>query len=97
LARRSPSGWLPVSPDPTGRRRPINDSEEIPSYSIERLRGFSTRIFRHSGATEADAWPAAEVLVTSDRKGIDSHGIPLVRAAVEDQCEISKQTGIPFD
>jgi LDH2 family malate/lactate/ureidoglycolate dehydrogenase len=54
-------------------------------------------MFRHSGAPEADARPAAEVLVTSDRRGIDSRVNPLVRAVVEDLRDISKQIGIPFD
>ncbi len=53
----------------------MNNSEETQTYSIERLREFSTRVFRHFGVPEADARQAAEVLAASDLRGIDSHGV----------------------
>ena len=53
----------------------MDGSEETQSYPIERLREFSTRVFRHFGVPEADARQAAEVLATSDLRGIDSHGV----------------------
>ena len=34
-----------------------------------------TRVFRHFGVPEADARQAADVLATSDLRGIDSHGV----------------------
>ena len=53
----------------------MTGSEETQSYPIERLREFSTRVFRHFGVPEADARQAADVLATSDLRGIDSHGV----------------------
>ena len=50
-------------------------SAETSSYPIERLREFSTRVFLHFGVPEADARLAADVLATSDLRGIDSHGV----------------------
>jgi L-2-hydroxycarboxylate dehydrogenase (NAD+) len=48
---------------------------ETHTYPIERLREFSTRVFLHFGVPEADACQAADVLATSDLRGIDSHGV----------------------
>jgi L-2-hydroxycarboxylate dehydrogenase (NAD+) len=39
------------------------------------LREFSTRVFIHCGVPEPDAMLAADVLATSDLRGIDSHGV----------------------
>ncbi len=58
--------------------REINRPEtsiEPAHFPIERLREFSTRVFIHFGVPEADARLAAEVLATSDLRGIDSHGV----------------------
>jgi L-2-hydroxycarboxylate dehydrogenase (NAD+) len=48
---------------------------ELKTYPIERLHEFSTRVFRHFGAPEADARLAADVLAASDLRGIESHGV----------------------
>jgi len=50
---------------------------DIPThtYAIETLRDFSTRVFLHYGLTSEDARLAADVLVASDLRGIESHGI----------------------
>ena len=53
----------------------MTDPEETQSYPIEQLREFSTRVFLHFGVPEADARLAADVLATSDLRGIDSHGV----------------------
>jgi L-2-hydroxycarboxylate dehydrogenase (NAD+) len=43
--------------------------------AIERLTEFSTRVFLHFGVPQASAALAADVLATSDLRGIDSHGV----------------------
>jgi len=48
---------------------------EIKTYPIERLRGFSTRVFEHFGVPPQDAALAADVLAAADLRGIDSHGV----------------------
>jgi L-2-hydroxycarboxylate dehydrogenase (NAD+) len=48
---------------------------EMKTYPIEQLREFSTRVFLHFGVREADARLAADILATSDLRGIDSHGV----------------------
>lgn len=48
---------------------------ETRTYSIDYLREFSVRVFRHFEVPEEDARLAAEVLATSDLRGIESHGV----------------------
>jgi L-2-hydroxycarboxylate dehydrogenase (NAD+) len=48
---------------------------ETLTYPIERLQEFSKRVFLHFGVPEDDARLAAEVLASSDLRGIDSHGV----------------------
>jgi L-2-hydroxycarboxylate dehydrogenase (NAD+) len=48
---------------------------ETQIYPIERLREFSTRVFLHFGVPKPDASLAADVLATSDLRGIESHGV----------------------
>jgi L-2-hydroxycarboxylate dehydrogenase (NAD+) len=61
----------------------MKDPEETQSYPIERLREFSTRMFRHFSVPEVDARQAAEVLATSDLRGIDSHGVARLHSYFE--------------
>ncbi len=51
------------------------NSPETKIYPIERLREFSTRVFLHFGVPDSEARLAADVLATSDLRGIDSHGV----------------------
>jgi L-2-hydroxycarboxylate dehydrogenase (NAD+) len=51
------------------------DITEVKTYSIEHLHEFSTRVFLHCGVPVADARLAADVLATSDLRGIESHGV----------------------
>jgi len=39
------------------------------------LRDFTTEVFKHFGVPQADAEQAADVLIRSDLRGIDSHGV----------------------
>jgi L-2-hydroxycarboxylate dehydrogenase (NAD+) len=44
-------------------------------FPADYLKDFSAKVFMHFGVSEADARQAAEVLVKSDLRGIDSHGV----------------------
>lgn len=45
------------------------------NFSKDRLIQFTRNVFEHCGMKTADAELAAEVLVTADMRGIDSHGV----------------------
>jgi LDH2 family malate/lactate/ureidoglycolate dehydrogenase len=53
----------------------MTDTTETRTYPVERLAEFSERVFRHFGVPEPEARLAADVLATSDLRGIDSHGV----------------------
>ncbi len=53
----------------------MSELAETTSYPIDKLVEFSARVFQHFGVSEADAVQAADVLATSDLRGIDSHGV----------------------
>jgi len=44
-------------------------------FASERLQEFASRVFQHFGIPPQDAEQAADILVLSDLRGIDSHGI----------------------
>lgn len=44
-------------------------------FPADQLREFCSRVFSHHGVPPPDAAKAADVLVTSDLRGIDSHGV----------------------
>src|ERR1041384_5397339 len=50
-------------------------SDSVQYFPAKVLEDFSTSTFMHFGIPEKDARLAAEVLSTSDRRGIDSHGV----------------------
>jgi L-2-hydroxycarboxylate dehydrogenase (NAD+) len=52
---------------------------EVNTYSSDQLREFTTRVFLYFGLPENDARQAADVLVTSDLRGIESHGVARLR------------------
>nr|PZN55379.1 MAG: malate dehydrogenase [Bacteroidota bacterium] len=45
------------------------------TYPVGKLKDFACEIFRKIGCSDADASLATEVLLSADRRGIDSHGI----------------------
>lgn len=47
----------------------------IKYYEPERLRKFTTAIFRQIGCSETYAKQAADVLINADLRGVDSHGV----------------------
>ncbi len=60
----------------------MSDSETT-KYPLKILREFSTRVFIHCGLTEADAQQAADVLITADAWGIDTHGVARLQSYYE--------------
>lgn len=53
------------------------------AVSAERLTNFTTRVFRKLGVGEEDAHITADMLVKTDLRGIDSHGVARLKAYVE--------------
>jgi L-2-hydroxycarboxylate dehydrogenase (NAD+) len=45
------------------------------TFGVEELKDFTTRVFKKLGVPPEDAELASEVLSSSDRRGIDSHGV----------------------
>lgn len=56
---------------------------ELRLYPSEHLREFASRVFASCGVPEQDAAQAADVLVTADLWGIDSHGVARLHAYFE--------------
>jgi LDH2 family malate/lactate/ureidoglycolate dehydrogenase len=52
-----------------------NFDESTRVFPADRLRSFCVQVFRHFGVPAADAELAADVLIKSDLRGIDSHGV----------------------
>lgn len=50
-------------------------SPDTQIFPVECLREFSTRVFLHCGVSQEDAAQAADVLLSADLRGIDSHGV----------------------
>ena len=47
----------------------------MPTFSAQELKAFASKYFMHWGVSEADAASAADVLVSADMRGVDSHGL----------------------
>lgn len=69
---------------------------ETTVFSIDALREFSTRTFRHFGVSQEDAAQAADVLACADLRGIDSHGVARLHSYFEllDEGRINPQPRI---
>jgi LDH2 family malate/lactate/ureidoglycolate dehydrogenase len=52
-----------------------NSGEGVSIFRADYLRGFTGEVFMHFGVPKADAEQAADVLIKSDLRGIDSHGV----------------------
>lgn len=54
-----------------------DNSSPVPffTYSSDHLREFTKRVFMHFGVPEHEADQAADILATSDLRGIESHGV----------------------
>jgi LDH2 family malate/lactate/ureidoglycolate dehydrogenase len=53
----------------------MRDKREIQLFSSDYLKNFTREVFRHFGVSKLDAEQAADVLLKSDLRGIDSHGV----------------------
>ena len=51
------------------------ESAQPSTFAWERLHEFATRVFLHDGLPDDEASQAADVLIASDLRGIDSHGV----------------------
>jgi LDH2 family malate/lactate/ureidoglycolate dehydrogenase len=71
----------PVNEEFTVRRFAMD--EPLSTFPEAYLRDFAAAVFRHFGIGAADAGLAADVLVRSDLRGIDSHGVARLRTYVE--------------
>jgi LDH2 family malate/lactate/ureidoglycolate dehydrogenase len=54
---------------------PSTDNSSTRIFSADHLRNFSMQVFTHFGVPQTDADLAADVLIKSDLRGIDSHGV----------------------
>ncbi len=62
---------------------PTETTANYPRYDAERLKWFSRAVFERLGVRPGDAAVAAEILVASDLRGIESHGMPRLRAYLD--------------
>lgn len=53
----------------------VTEEHSPQTFPTDSLRHFSAQVFMHFGVPKADAELAADVLVKSDLRGIDSHGV----------------------
>jgi L-2-hydroxycarboxylate dehydrogenase (NAD+) len=53
----------------------MKSESKLHKFEAGRLREFSARVFQHCGLPEDDARQAADVLITADLWGIESHGV----------------------
>lgn len=58
-------------------------SSNVTHVDVEDLRAFTEQVFGCCGLSEEDARQAADVLLTADLRGIDSHGIARLSSYVE--------------
>jgi len=56
---------------------------DVHTFSIDALRRFCERVFRHFDVPANDARQAAAVLSAADRRGIDSHGVARLKTYVD--------------
>ena len=59
------------------------DNQPTYIFAAEYLKNFSAAVFMHFGISAEDAAQAADVLATSDLRGIDSHGVARLRTYFE--------------
>lgn len=66
-------------------------SEEIVWIAFDTMERFIIDVFRGSGVPEDDARICADVLITSDKRGIDSHGINRFKQIYYDRIKLGIQ------
>ncbi len=77
---------------------PSEMTANYPRFDAERLRWFTRAVFERVGVKPGDAAVAAEILVASDLRGIESHGMPRLRAYLEayPEIDLTLQVSIPL-
>ena len=69
-----------------------NNSEGIVLVDFESLENFMVDVFKGAGVPEEDARICADVLITSDKRGIDSHGIGRLKPIYYDRIKDGTQS-----
>ncbi len=66
-------------------------NDEVTWVDFDLLEQFMVDVFRGIGVPEADARVCAEVLITADKRGIDSHGVNRLKPIYYDRIKIGIQ------
>jgi len=69
-----------------------NNSRDIVWVDFDSLENFMVDVFKGIGVPEEDARICAEVLITSDKRGIDSHGIGRLKPIYYDRIKAGIQS-----
>ncbi len=69
-------------------------NEEVAWVPVETLQRFSADVFRSVGVPSEDAEVCADVLLTSDRFGIESHGVSRLKPIYYDRIRAGKQNAV---
>ena len=69
-------------------------SEDVARIDSDVLEHFMADVFRRLGVPDEDADICADVLITSDRRGIDSHGIGRMRNFYYERIRAGIRTGL---
>lgn len=70
------------------------DNQPTYIFAAEYLKNFSAAVFMHFGISAVDAEQAADVLATSDLRGIDSHGVARLHTYFE-MLELGRINPVP--
>ncbi|MEA3453888.1 MAG: Ldh family oxidoreductase [Candidatus Caldatribacteriota bacterium] len=69
-----------------------NNSKDIVWLDFDSLENFMVDVFKGVGVTEEDARICADVLITADKRGIDSHGIGRLKPIYYDRIKAGIQS-----
>ena len=72
----------------------MTDNQPTYIFAAEYLKNFSAAVFMHFGISAVDAEQAADVLATSDLRGIDSHGVARLHTYFE-MLELGRINPVP--
>ncbi|GAJ24704.1 unnamed protein product, partial [marine sediment metagenome] len=69
-----------------------NNSKDIVWVDFDSLENFMVDVFKGIGVPEEDARICADVLITADKRGIDSHGIARLKQIYYDRIKTGIQS-----
>jgi LDH2 family malate/lactate/ureidoglycolate dehydrogenase len=69
-------------------------AEDTPTIDFENLEHFMVEVFKGVGVPEEDAKTCADVLISADRMGIDSHGVNRLKPTYYDRIRAGLQSPI---